>query len=109
MIFNITGRHIEITDAMKAHAQEKAEKLPKYYDSITQVEILVDGQRTDSIEVEVIARAEHTAPFVATEIGDDAYACIDLAIHKIERQLHKKKTKERNNKHVADDKHITGA
>ena len=37
--------------------------------------------------------------FVVTEAGEDAYKCIDAAVHKMERQLRRKKTKERNNKH----------
>ncbi|MHC4763342.1 MAG: HPF/RaiA family ribosome-associated protein, partial [Planctomycetota bacterium] len=35
-----------------------------------------------------------------TETGDNAYTCIDVAIHKLERQLSRKKTKQRNNKHT---------
>jgi len=34
MLFTMTGKHIEITEALKAHAQEKSEKLPRYYNSI---------------------------------------------------------------------------
>ncbi len=100
MQFTITGRHIDITDAIRAHAEEKAFKLPRYYNSVNQVEVIVDGSDHGKMTVEVIARGEHSNLFVASESGDDAYQCIDLAVHKLERQLTKKKTKERNHKHI---------
>lgn len=102
MLFTISGKHIEITEAIRKHAEEKASKLPKYYNSINQVEVIMDGGQAGSISVEIIARAEHSKVFVGTETGDDAYRCIDMAIHKLERQLRKIKSKERDSKHTGD-------
>ena len=99
MLFTITGKHMEITEAIKAHAEEKTAKLPKYYNSVTKIEVIVDGESGGNTSVEIIASGEHSNIFVATEAGDDAYKCIDMAVHKLERQLRRKKTKERNNKH----------
>ena len=101
MLFTISGKHIEITDAIKAHAQEKTEKLPRYYNSINRIEVIIDGADGGSPSVEVIARAEHSNIFIAKESGEDTYASIDLAVHKIERQLKRKKERQRNNKHIA--------
>ena len=100
MLFTITGKHMTISEGLRSRAQERTEKLPKYYSGINQVEVIVDGNEAGKKNVEVIARGEHGNVFVATEMGDDAYQCIDLAVHKIEHQLHKQKTKERDNKHV---------
>ena len=100
MLFTITGKHIEITEAIRAHAEEKTAKLPKYYNSINQVEVIIDGKPTGDTGVEIIARGEHSKVFVVNETGEDAYKCIDVAVHKLERQLRRKKTKERNNKHT---------
>ena len=50
--------------------------------------------------MEVIVRAEHSKVFVGTETGEDAYRCIDMAVHKIERQLRRVKGKERDDKHT---------
>ena len=99
MLFTITGKHIDITDAIRNHAEERTLKLPRYYSSVNQVEVIVDGNEHGQIAVEVIARGEHSNLFVASEAGSDAYACIDMAVHKLERQLSKKKGKERDNKH----------
>ena len=100
LLFTISGKHIEITDAIKRHAEEKTSKLPKYYNSINQVEVIIDGGQGGNTSVEIIARAEHSKIFVGTETGVDAYRCIDMAAHKLERQLRRVKSKERDNKHT---------
>ena len=101
MLFKITGRHTDITEAVRRHAEEKTSKLPKYYSSINQVEVIIDGEQGGNISVEVIARAEHSKVFVVTETGQDAYRCLDLAVHKLEQQLRRKKSKERDNKYAS--------
>ena len=98
MLFTITGRHIDITEAMKRHAEEKTSKLPKFYNSINQIEVVVDGSKGGDASVEIIARAEHNKIFIVKETGEDTYKCIDVAVHKLERQLRRKKGKERDNK-----------
>ncbi len=99
MLFTISGKHIEITEAIRTHAEEKTAKLPKYYSSINRVEVIIDGNQGGDTSVEVIAKAEHGKIFVGTEAGQDAYRCIDMAVHKLERQLRKVKGKERDDKH----------
>jgi putative sigma-54 modulation protein len=99
LLFTISGKHIEITEAIKKHAEEKTSKLPKYYNSINQVEVIIDGGQGGGASVEIIARAEHSKIFVSTETGEDAYRCIDMAVHKLERQLRRTKSKERDNKY----------
>jgi len=98
LLFTITGKHIEITEAIRQHAEEKTSKLPRYYNSINQVEVIVDGSEGGSMSVEIIARAEHSKVFIGTEKGTDVYQCIDIAVHKLQQQLSKAKSKERDNK-----------
>ena len=100
MLFTISGKHIDITEAIRRHAEEKTSKLPKYYNSINQVEVIIDGNQGGNTSVEIIARGEHSKVFIVTETGEDAYQCIDLAVHKLERQLRRIKGKERDNKHT---------
>ena len=99
MLVTISGRHIEVTEAIKKHAEEKVAKLPKYYNSINKVEVIVHGSKSDTPGVEMIASAEHSKIFVVKVPGQDIYACIDTASHKLERQLKRQKGKERDNKH----------
>lgn len=100
MFFTISGKHINITEAIKEYAEQKTSRLPRYYDCINQIEVIIDGNRAGNISVEIIARAEHSKVFVVKQAGEDVYRCIDIAVHKLERQLRRKKSKERNNKHT---------
>ena len=100
MLFTISSKHIEITEAIRRHAEQKTSRLPRYYNSINQIEVIIDGNKGGNISVEMIARAEHSKVFVATETGQDPYWCIDIAVHKLESQLRRKKGRERNKKHV---------
>jgi len=100
MLFTISGKHIEMTNAIREHAEDKTAKLPRYYNSINQIEVVIDGGNGNNSSVEIIAKAEHSKVFIAKESGEDIYVCIDLAVHKLERQLRRKKEKERNNKHI---------
>lgn len=99
MLFTITGKHVDITENLRRHAEEKTSKLPRYYDSINHVEVIIDGSRSGNATVEIIARGEHNKIFIVSETGQDAYQCIDIAVHKLERQLRRQKGKERDNKH----------
>ncbi len=101
MLFTISGKHIEITDAIREHAQEKIEKLPRYYNSINRIEVIIEGNDGGKPSVEIIASAEHSNVFIAKKTGDDVYTCIDIVVHKLERQLRRKKQKQRNNKHIS--------
>jgi len=100
LLFTIRGKQIDITEAVKTHAEEKTAKLPRYYDSINQVEVMIDGNKGGKINVEIIARAEHNKIFIVTETGQDPCRCIDVAVRKLQRQLRRQKGKERDNKHT---------
>jgi len=100
LFFTISGKHIGITEAVKKYAEEKTSRLPKYYNSINQIEVIIDGEQNGNTSVEIIARGEHRKIFVVTETGEDIYRCIDTAVHKLERQLRRKKGKERDNKYT---------
>ena len=103
MLFTISGKHIDITEAIRNHAEEKTAKLPKYYNSINRIEVIIDGNQGGKISAEIIASAERRKIFVVTETGQDAYKCIDIAVRKLERQLKRQKTKERDDKHTGGE------
>lgn len=99
-MFTITGKHVEITEAIREHVRDKTDKLPRYYNNISQIEVVIDGNDGGQQSVEVIVRGDGGNVFIGKESGDDTYACIDIAVHKVERQLRRKKEKQRNNKHI---------
>jgi ribosomal subunit interface protein len=95
---------MEVSDALKTFAEQKAAKLTRFYDRIQGIEVIFDNAR-DAMRVEIIASAEHRNRFIAHASNDDAYACIDTCIGKLERQLSDHKKKFRNRKHsIGEDK-----
>jgi putative sigma-54 modulation protein len=101
LLFTITGKHIDIPVELKKYAEEKTAKLPRFYNLINQVEVIINGKEGSDVEVEVIARGEHKKVFVVKEKTGDVYASIDLAVHRLGQQLRKTKKKERDRKHSA--------
>lgn len=109
LIVTISSRHMEVTPALKAYAEQKAAKLTRYYDRIQEIEVIFDNAK-ESMRVEMIVNAEHKNMFIAHHAGEDAYACIDGCFAKLERQLSDHKKKFRNRKHPdGNDKHAMGS
>jgi len=103
VIVTISARHMEVTDSLRNYAEQKAGKLPKYFDRIQEIEVVFDAGKAN-VTVEMIVHAEHRNMFVVKHDEGDAYACIDGCMHKLERQLSEHKQMHRNRKHMAADK-----
>ena len=102
MIVTISARHMEISEPLRAYADQKANKLLKYYDRIQEIEVVFDASK-DGVNVEMIVNAEHRDTFLAHHGEGDAYACIDGCVHKLERQITEHKRMFRNRKHPETD------
>ncbi len=98
MIVTVASRHMEVTEPLKAYAEQKAGKLTKYFDRIQEIEVVFDHQGT-TMKAEMIVHAEHNDRLVAHHADGDAYACLDACIDKMERILTDHKKKLRNRKH----------
>ena len=98
MRIHVTGRHVEVTEDVRKDVEQKAGKLPKYYDRIHEIEVVL-GHESEQFSAEMIVRADHKHTFVARETGPDTFALIDLLAEKLERQLIKLKEKRRIHKH----------
>jgi putative sigma-54 modulation protein len=94
----VTGRHVEITDDVRDYIRDKVAKLPRFYDRIHEVEVVLDHE-SEQFTAEMIVRAGRKHTFVARETGPDTFALIDVVIEKLERQLTRQKEKYRNRKH----------
>jgi putative sigma-54 modulation protein len=77
---------------MKARAAEKVEKLSRFYERITWVDVVLDSER-ERKTVEMSAGLNRGQTIVGKAESDDMFAAIDLAIDKLSRQLRKHKEK----------------
>lgn len=85
----ITGRHVQITDAIKAYALEKLSKIDRFHDRIIDVTVTMDIQRQDH-RVDIQMKVNNIK-IKAQAITDNMYASIDQAVHKLQSQLRRYK------------------
>jgi putative sigma-54 modulation protein len=92
MLVAVKGKNIEVTDALRDYAEKKVAKIVKFFEKSplgAQVTLSTErGKHIVDITVQVnglLLRGEAKT--------QDMYASIDDAIEKIERQVHKYKTK----------------
>jgi putative sigma-54 modulation protein len=95
---HVTGRHVELTDDVREYVHTKVHRLPRFYDRIHEIEVILDHE-SEQFTAEMIVRADRKHTFIASETGPDTFALIDLVVEKLERQLRKHKEKSRNRKH----------
>lgn len=87
----VSGKNIEITEALRSRVEKKLSKLDKYFHSEIEAQVTLSVQKNRQI-------VEVTIPFSggvlrAEEGNDDMYASIDKVIDTLERQIRKNKTK----------------
>lgn len=82
---HITGRHIQVTEAMKAYAIEKVSKMERYSNRITDLNVILDIQKLEH-RAEIIMKIGSTK-ITALGVSNDMYVSIDMAVDKIEAQL----------------------
>jgi len=89
--FDIRGKNIEVTEALKDYVEKRLSKLEKFIEDarVAQVTLSVEGE-SHKVEVTiplngVILRGE--------EETEDMYSSIDLVVDKLEKQIDKYKTK----------------
>ncbi len=82
----ITGRDSVVTEAMKAYAREKVEKLSRYYDRATSASVTMDVEH-DSHRVEIVFDVPRGVRLVGKAEAPDMFAACDLAEQKLAGQL----------------------
>lgn len=99
MRIDIAGRHLDLTESIEGYVQEKASKMPRYYDGVERVETVLEFDRKNvRFSTEFRVEVEKHDTFVASAEGGDIYESIDLATDKMTRQLTDFKEKLRNSK-----------
>ena len=100
MKVTITGKNIEVSEYLRDLALKKIAKLERYFPEDTEVLITMAVEKNRHIvEVTIpyqggiIRGEESTGDFRASEATSDMYASIDNVIAKLEKQIHRHKTR----------------
>jgi putative sigma-54 modulation protein len=87
----ISTRHGHVSDDTQAKIQGKVERLSRYFERLTTIEVLLDMEHEGAPRVDVKVSAEHKHDFVATAAAENVLAAVDLVVEKMEQQLRKYK------------------
>jgi ribosome hibernation promoting factor len=98
MQVTIIGRHMDVPKDVKVYIDEKARKLPHFYDQVMSVQAVVETLGP-KYQVELLVSVAGHGDFVSKEKGDDIFACFDICRDHAEKQLRRFKEKVRDNKH----------
>ena len=93
MQIKISTRHGHLSDETQAKISEKLEKLTRYYDRLSAIEVTVDLEHREAPDVDLLVSAEHKHDFVAACRSMELLASIDDVVEKMEQQLRKYKQK----------------
>jgi len=96
MQIDLTGHHVELSDALRSYVHQKIERLQRHFDKVLDAHVILTVEKLDH-------KAEATMQMSGQRIYADAtaenmYAAIDALTDKLDRQLIKHKEK-RNDHH----------
>jgi putative sigma-54 modulation protein len=94
MQLNLSGRHVEVTDAMRAYAEKKLERIRRHFEHVIDVHMVMSVDKNEH-------KAEATVHCSGTDIHADAtdsnmYRAIDALADKLDRSVLKHKEKQRD-------------
>jgi putative sigma-54 modulation protein len=91
MQVSITGHHVEVTDSLRHHVEDKISKLKRHFDNVTDAHVILTVEKLEQ-------KAEATvqisgAKLFADDVQEDMYQAIDNMVDKLDRQIIKYKEK----------------
>ena len=99
MQVNLSGHHVEVTDALRQYVGDKIKRIERHFDNVTDIQCILTVEKLEH-------KAEATihvsgATLFADAVEDNMYAAIDALADKLDRQV--KKHKEKTTDHHARD------
>lgn len=91
MQINISGHHVEVTEAMQSHVEDKMSKLTRHFDNITNGQVtltVVKERQTAEATIHITGHDLH-----AKAENENMYTAIDQMVEKLDRQVLKHKEK----------------
>jgi len=91
MQLNLSGHHVEITDALRQYVEEKLERIQRHFDHITDTQCILSVEKHEH-KAEATVHVSGNTLF-AEAIDENMYAAIDALVDKLDRQVRKHKEK----------------
>lgn len=104
MNINLTGRHLEITPAIRDYATGKFGKIKRHFDNVIDVNIILSVEK---LKQKAEATIHISGKDIFVECDDEnLYAAIDALVDKLDRQVMKHKEKLSARRHDSTGKQI---
>lgn len=97
MNLNITGRHVEVTPAIRDYVTSKLDRVIRHFDNVTSVAVILSVEKLKQ-KAEVTLHVRGKDIFVESDDAD-LYAAIDTMTDKLDRQVQKYKQKQADHNH----------
>lgn len=105
MQINISARHGQLSEATREKITNKVEKLTRYFERLTSIEVTVDLEHKENPSVEVLVSVEHNQDFVAHDTSASLMGSLETVLHKLEQQIKKYKEKIQNHHRASGARH----
>ena len=103
MNLNLTGRHLEITPAIREHVISKLDKVKRHFDNVIDVSVILS---VDKLQQKAEASLHLSGKTIVAETSDsNLYVAIDALIESLDRQVIKHKEKNTARRHDNTGKH----
>jgi ribosome hibernation promoting factor len=91
MQLNVSGHHVEVTDAMRGYVEAKIERLERHFDIVSDVHCILTVEKLrHKAEAKVNVNG---GTIYADNTEEDMYAAIDGLVDKLDRRVRKYKEK----------------
>lgn len=103
MNLNLTGRHLEITPAIREHVVAKLDKVKRHFDNVIDVNVILS---VDKLVQKAEANVHLAGKTIFAESSDsNLYVAIDALVDSLDRQVLKHKEKNNDRRHDDSGKH----
>lgn len=103
MNLNLTGRHLEITPAIREHVLNKLDKVKRHFDNVIDINVTLS---VDKLVQKAEANVHVSGKNIFAETEDsNLYVAIDALVDSLDRQVLKHKEKYTARRHDESGKH----
>lgn len=107
MNLNLTGRHLEITPAIREHVISKLDKVKRHFDNVIDINVILS---VDKLVQKAEATVHVSGKNIHAETEDsNLYVAIDALIDSLDRQVLKHKEKHTARRHDETGKQAAAA
>jgi len=91
MQVNISGHHVELTQALKDYTTEKLAKIDRHFQEVSRINVILSVEKH-------FQKAEANLHFLgmdfsAEDLNEDLYRSVDNVVDKLDKQLNKHREK----------------